>query len=302
MEASLSSIDTLFEWTRFPAAAGPTDVLIEVPHGATEAAHFDELHDRLTGPLPADLKAFFFVNTDVGAPECAFTIAGKLAAAGFAVGILRCLIPRTFVDTNRLLETTGDGEVVDGLTPGLPGYITDPGDARILTERHRRYQDAADTAFAAVCGAGGLGLILHTYAPVSVSIDRVDGDIVARLRDAYRAEALSRWPRRPPVDVISRDDRDRLLAPAELVGEVLSRYRACGIDATENATYRLHPSTAGYRHARRHRGRVLCVELNRERLGAPWTPFEPFVCDRDGVESLSTPIVDATGAWLRSRR
>ena len=45
----------------------PPDLLVEVPHGADRRAHYDALRARLRGDLPADLHAFFHVNTDVGA-------------------------------------------------------------------------------------------------------------------------------------------------------------------------------------------------------------------------------------------
>ena len=49
----------------------PARLLIEVPHGATTATHFAALRRRLRGSYPDDLREFYFVNTDVGAPETA---------------------------------------------------------------------------------------------------------------------------------------------------------------------------------------------------------------------------------------
>ena len=46
-------------------ATGPATLLIEVPHGADTAAHYDALAARLVGPLPARLDRFFHVNPDV---------------------------------------------------------------------------------------------------------------------------------------------------------------------------------------------------------------------------------------------
>ncbi|MBZ0151417.1 MAG: hypothetical protein K8J09_07780, partial [Planctomycetes bacterium] len=48
------------------AAAAP-DLLLEVAHGATTAAHFDGLRAELRGDYDGSLRDFFFVNTDVGA-------------------------------------------------------------------------------------------------------------------------------------------------------------------------------------------------------------------------------------------
>ena len=83
--------------------AGPCSLLIEVPHGATKAAHFDATLQGLCGSYAADLREFFFVNTDVGAPECAWAIAELLAGSGRQTLILRALLPRTFADCNRVI-------------------------------------------------------------------------------------------------------------------------------------------------------------------------------------------------------
>src|SRR5262245_41489222 len=81
-------------------------LVIEVPHGATRAAHFDALRAELAGPFADDLRDFFFVNTDVGAPETALEIARRVVAADSArtVLVIRCLVPRTFVDCNRIVD------------------------------------------------------------------------------------------------------------------------------------------------------------------------------------------------------
>src|SRR5689334_21445783 len=87
--------------------AGEPELLLEVPHGATRAEHYDALRGALAGDYPEDLRDFFFVNTDVGAPELALRTALAFVAArpGSTVAVLRSLIPRTFVDCNRILET-----------------------------------------------------------------------------------------------------------------------------------------------------------------------------------------------------
>lgn len=64
-----SVADVSFHWGAQAAPAAVPDLLLEIPHGATKASHFDDLAAELVGPFPADLRSFFFVNTDVGAPE-----------------------------------------------------------------------------------------------------------------------------------------------------------------------------------------------------------------------------------------
>src|SRR5215471_8661595 len=86
------------------------DLVIEVPHGATATADFTALAAQLTSPLPDDLVAFFHVNTDAGAPELALAIAQRFVADEPArtASVLRCRIPRTFIDCNRRIDAAPD--------------------------------------------------------------------------------------------------------------------------------------------------------------------------------------------------
>ncbi len=103
-----------------------------MPHGATEGAHFDAVRAKLYGDYPVDLREFFFVNTDVGAPECAREIAGRLAGAGRSVLILRGLVPRTFIDCNRRTERGSEEIPGRQLTPAVPAYVRDERDISTL--------------------------------------------------------------------------------------------------------------------------------------------------------------------------
>src|SRR5215475_10935133 len=91
-----------------PGAA--PDLVIEVPHGATATADFTAAAAPLTSPLPDDLVAFFHVNTDAGAPELALATARRLVAdqPARSVAVLRCRIPRTFIDCNRRIDAAPD--------------------------------------------------------------------------------------------------------------------------------------------------------------------------------------------------
>jgi N-formylglutamate amidohydrolase len=275
----------------------PPELLIEVPHGATRAAHFQALRGRLRGDLPDDLIDFFFVNTDVGAPECARAVAAALAAAERprSVLILRCLLPRTLVDCNRAL-TAGDADYArTGVTKGLPDYVTDPADVRLLSELHAAYRRVAERAFARVCGAGGGALTLHTYAPRSVTIERFDRGIGAALRAAYEPAAYATWPERPAVDLITEDEDGARLAPPALVRALREAYARIGVEVAENASYRLHPATMGYRYSARWPGRVLCLEINRALLADPFSPFEEMTIGAAKVDRMAAPIAEA---WL----
>ena len=87
-------------------------------------------------------------------------------------------------------------------------------------------------------------------------------------------------------------DRTRL-APASWVDSIKAHYARRGLEAGENATYRLHPSTWGYRHAKRYPDRVLCLELSRARLADPFTPFREMQIAPHKVEIMSEPIAAA---------
>jgi hypothetical protein len=288
--SALESIEGICDVERF-GADGDGDLLIEVPHGATRHRDFLAVRARLRSDLPDDLDAFFFVNTDVGAPECAREIAGQLASELRTV-VLIGRVPRTFVDLNRLLEPNGDARPA-GLTPPLPEYITAPEDIELLSSMHRRYHEVARRAYERICGRGGRALALHTYAPRSVRIDRVDGDIVRALRAAYEPEAYDRWEPRPDVDLITHDPRGRPLAPRAWVAAVQQAFAAIGIEAPENATYHLHPDTSAHTYAEAYPDRTLCLELNRALLAEPFTPFAEMHIGPDNVRRLSAPIAES---------
>lgn len=285
----------------------PPDLLIEVPHGANRAAHYHAVRRRLGGDLPDDLLDFFFVNTDVGAPECARAIAAALrapagaaaaAATPCSVVILRCLVPRTLIDCNRAIDAApSDTDYAKtGVTKGLPDYVTDPADARLLTALHAAYHRVAAAAYAWTLGsgsAGGSALTLHTYAPRAVKIETFDRGIAAALRAAYQPGVYERWPVRPAVDLITESEDGTVLAPPALVEAVKANYARIGVEATENAAYRLHPATMGYRYSAAYPGQVLCLEINRALLADPFTPFAEMTIGTEKVARMSAPIAAA---------
>jgi len=282
-----------------PSAA--PDLLIEVPHGATDALHFEATRCRLTTDLPENLREFFFVNTDVGAPECASWLARELASRDRGTCktlVIRGLVPRTFIDCNRDAEVALEGFHQAGFTPAVPPYVKEPGDRELLGRLYSAYQEVARAAYEQVCGAGGRALILHSYAPRSVGIERVEEDIVEQLHRAYSEELYATWPQRPDVDLISESDQGERLAPLELVEEVRVAYAAAGIRAAQNETYRLHPATMGYRHSLDYPGQVLCIEISR---GCLADPFEPFTEMRIGKQKVSRMCAPIAEALLRTR-
>ncbi len=274
------------------------DLLIEVPHGATRLLHYESLRGLLKGGYPDDLIKFFYVNTDVGAPETAVAVARGLLRGQpeLKIRILRSLVPRTFVDCNRVPGgSNGDGRV----TPRVPDYVTDPADIATIGAYHQSYVAQAERAYAEVCGSGGQALIVHTYAPRTVDLSNIDGNIVERLAEAWQPKNRRRWSKRPDVDLITAPPDGGSLASPELVEEVRRRYKSIKIDVTENATYHLHPDTLGLRWSREYPRRVLCVELNRQRLVRKWTPLEPLEVMPKRVEKMAQPLIAAVAGTLQ---
>ena len=285
-----------------PRPGAPT-LLIELPHGATRTADYEALRSRLAGSLPDNLEAFFYVNTDIGTPESAAWLVEALAGEGYGALVLRCLVPRTFIDCNRVVAGSVQGAVIDGLTPAVAAYIEVAEDRALLEGLHREYHALVERAYVAICGAGGLALQLHSYAPRSVGIDRIDGEIVAALRRAYEPAVYATWPERPAVDIICAGTDGTMWAAPQLVAAGRAACAAIDVAAEENATYRLHPATMGYQYARAYPGQVLCVELNRGLVADPFVPFGESPIGPAKVARMSRPLASAlSGALARLSR
>jgi hypothetical protein len=291
----------------------PPGLLIEVPHGATRGRHFAATRRRLTGEFPEDLEQFFYVNTDVGSIECARCLARMVTnPAGYAelaelpgragstehrgvasVLILRGIVARTFIDCNRVIAGGPSSSLQEGLTPGLPAYVRRAEDVRTLKSMHADYQGVAASAYEAICGAGGTALILHTYAPRSIRVDGVDEGIVAALRRAYEPATYETWDRRPDVDLITETAAGEQFSPEALVRALAEQYARIGVEVRENATYRLHETTMGYVHSAGYPGRVLCMEISRELLADPFTPFVEMSISERKARRMASPIAAA---------
>ncbi len=302
----VTTLPGVCEIERFGPKTGsetPPALLIEVPHGATSDSDFDAALAALAGPVPADLRDFFHVNTDVGAPECAVELARGVAAPPdrFSAVVLRCLVPRTFCDCNRELGTGTEHYAASGITPAIPEYVGNQADRELLASWHRSYCETASGLYTEVCGNGGLAVILHSYAPRSVQIGSLDVGIVAALREAYEPDRYSTWVERPPIDLITADQDGRQLAAPDLVEEVKAAYRRLlAIEPTENASYCLHPSTLGYRHSARFPGRVLCLEVRRDLVAEPYRPFDEMAIGPEKVRSWIAPLIEGIRRSLPS--
>ncbi|MBS1119299.1 MAG: hypothetical protein H6Q90_1527 [Deltaproteobacteria bacterium] len=276
-------------------AEDAVDLLIEVPHGATRTADYAELAARLTSPLPDALIDFFHVNTDTGAPELGLATARRFVAAEptRSVAILRCLIPRTFIDCNRRVEASPADFAAGKVTPGLMPWITSPEDRALLRAAYDRYIAAVGAARDRLASDGAM-LLLHSYAPRSVDVE-VGPDIVDKLHAAYRPEVEPTWPLRPEVDVIGRavDGTDH--APAAVVAAL--RAALGELPVAESATYPLHPSTLAWDHVIARPGRVLCLEVRRDLLADPFEPFAEMTISAAKLDRLAIPLAAALRRW-----
>jgi hypothetical protein len=299
----LVSVPDVADVTRVAGSAARSDavpdLLLEVPHGATRAAHFDALRAALVGDYPSDLRDFFFVNTDVGAPELARRIAERITAAEPArtAIVVRSRIPRTFVDCNRVIaqDAVAAASAPGEVTPGLMPWVVNSRDRTLLLARHAAYRGLVERAFDAVMGGGGRALMVHTYAPRSVDV-AVDEKIVASLHDAYRQDIVERWPLRDEVDLITRTPAGRRLADEALVVRVHEAFRAIGIAPAEERAYSLHPSTLAAVFAERFAGRTLCFEVRRDVLVSQFTPFAEMDVDRARVDRIAAAFAWALGS------
>lgn len=306
MTAEWSSIPDVCEVSlvRGARSNGEADLLLEVPHGATRAEDFHALRRALRGSYADDLAEFFFVNTDVGAPEVAQRIAERVTTADptRCALILRSRIPRTFIDCNRVIDASARAasSKAGEMTPGVQAWVRDPADVRLLLERYFAYRELASSAFERVCGAGGLGLMVHSYAPRSVDVP-VDERIVEHLRAAYAPERVESWPLRSPVDLIVDAPDGTRLADPQLVERAQSEFARAGFDVALNGAYALHPVSLAHEFARRHPGRTLCFELRRDLLVREFTPFQEMRGDPEKVARIAKPLALAVLACSRAK-
>jgi hypothetical protein len=269
---------------------GAPDLVIEIPHGATSTEDFTSLAAKLTSPLPDGLIDFFHVNTDAGAPELGLAIAKRFVEVEPARSalVLRCRIPRTFIDCNRRIDAAPEDFKAGKVTPGLMPWITTDADRELLRGLYDRYVGAVRDAVREASAV----LLLHTYAPRTVDVE-VDANIGPNLRRAYQPEVEPTWPLRPELDVISRGVDGTDYAPTAIVAAL--REQLPGV--ADSATYPLHPSTLAWDHVMAMPGRALCVEVRRDLLADPFEPFVQMQIGTAKVDRLVEPFVSALRRW-----
>jgi len=285
--------------------ADPADspgLLVEVPHGADERAHYDALRARLVGELPADLHEFFHVNTDIGAWQYGRRVVERLIAArpGLSAILVRSLVPRTFIDCNRL-EDTGENLAGAGITAGIAPYVEDPADRALLVSLHRAYVRIIEEAYVDVCDAGGFALTPHTYGPYVLPISSIGRDIVEQLRACHRPEVRPTLGVRPEIDLLTRTKDGVRLAPAGIVEDLTAGFGRVGLTATEGAAYQLVAGTQTWRFVNRYPEQLLCLEVRRDLLVEEYTALSAMSVREDAVDRIAGPLSDAIGRWMDRR-
>lgn len=271
------------------------DLVIEIPHGATSTIDFTSLEKQLTSPLPPGLIDFFHVNTDAGAPELGHAIATAFVAAepDRSAVVLRCRVPRTFIDCNRRIDAAPEDFKAGKVTPGLMPWITTDADRALLRGLYDRYVAAVREALSPTAAM----LLLHTYAPRTVDVE-VDANIGANLRNAYEPDVEPTWPLRPEIDIISRGLDGTDYAPAEVVSTLRAECAKANVQVGDGASYPMHPSTLAHDHVMARPGRALCVEVRRDLLADPFVPFEQMKIGEAKVARLTGPFLAAVRRWF----
>ena len=216
--------------------------------------------------------------------------------------VLRCLIPRTLIDCNRVIDADPQAYRDGGVTPGLPSYITEDSDRQLLLERYQAYLDTATQLMETVCGRGGLALILHSYAPRSVGIASVGADIVQQLHWAYQPVVFEDWPLRPVVDFIVKDPTGVVVTDQHWLDALSQALCAQGLpQPASGETYPLHPVTTAHRFVMSYAPKVLCIEVRRDWLVGEFVPFVPLFAAPENVHPFALAIASATKQyWLSS--
>ena len=274
----------------------PFDLLIEVPHGANTEQHYRAVESHLKSPLPPDLIAFYYVNTDVGAWSLANSIAHAVVRADHrrTVMTMRCVVPRTFIDANRVLDGRPEDYKAGKVTAAIPPWITHPDDHAILVEAHAAYTAAVDKAVGQLVDNGGQALFLHSYAPRTVDV-QVTESIVADMRAAYKTP--DRWPLRPEVDLIHRDPSGQRHVEEAVEEALCAELVAEGLSLASGETYPFHPVTQAWRHAQRLPGRSLCAEVRRDLVTWWLDPFRQVDVNYQRMERLSEAFGRFFHAW-----
>lgn len=293
------SIQTHIKTERFGPEATPetiATVFLEIPHGATTAAHLEAIK-TLGADTPEDWDTVYWCTTDQGAPEVAQAAADLLVdpdwarealgeqaaaqAAARAVCVVRGLIPRHFIDLNRLWIDEQEAKQAN-LTPIVPPFLkTQPQVGSKLRALYREYHSVINAQYELTCQAGGQAMQVHTYSPRSVSAPGgVSGQV---LREAWSDAKRESWPLRPAGQLITGRADEPALSDERLTALMVEEFGRVDFALSINDPFSFHPVTTLDALGHRWPGQVMAIELGRERLAerydplGPWTPSPAVV-------------------------
>lgn len=274
----------------------PATVFLEIPHGATTAAHLEAIK-TLGAEAPEDWDTVYWCTTDQGAPEVASAAAKLLVdpswamealgeraaedAAKRGVCVVRGLIPRHFIDLNRLWIDEQEAKQAN-LTPIVPPFLkSQPKVGGQLRALYREYHSVINAQYERTCQAGGQTMQVHTYSPRSVSAPNgVSGQV---LREAWSDAKRESWPLRPAGQLITGRADEPALSDARLSALMVEEFAKADFELSINDPFSFHPVTTLDALGHRWPGQVMAIELGRERLAerydplGPWTPSPTVV-------------------------
>lgn len=289
----------------------PCDVLCELPHGATEPGHI-ALAQQLTADYPEGYDDLFWVNTDQGSPEYGLRFAQQItdpawvathatllltdqqrqsaiiAAAKRKVLFIRALIPRTIVDLNRVWDLDTAAFRAANLTGAVAPFAR-PEELPAIRALYDAYQAVADAAHADICGRGGQAFNLHTYAPITVSINS-DESLLSAVRRAYVPENYPNYPQRPPAQLITKLPGEPSLTDEALITKLVARYADAGIPLALDEPFTMHKATSCYVRAAAYPGQITVIELRRDTLTDAFVPFAKWPVPTALAEKMSAPL------------
>lgn len=272
-------------------------IFLEIPHGATTQAHLDAIK-TIGAQAPEDWDTFYWCSTDQGAPEVALEAARRLVdeawlaerlgdraaqqAAARRVVVIRGLIPRHYIDLNRLWIDEDEAKKT-GLTPIIPSFLKDqPEPGTKLRALYRAYHEAINAQYQQTCQAQGQAMQVHTYSPRSVSAP--GGVTGALLRDAWSDAKRETWPLRPPGQLITGRADEPPLSDAQLTAMMLARFEQAQLKLSVNDPFSFHPVTTLDALGHRWPGQIMAIELGRDQLTSSYDPLGPWTPSQEAVE------------------
>ena len=280
--------------TNLSPFADQLKALILVPHDSTNDFFFDEFPEiRAEAQRRNKLEQFeqfIHIESDKGALVIADQIAKKIQSALAShekVELIHLDYPRGIIDGGRKLS-----HCVRDLctTESLAKY------EKRFKEIHQLTMDWITQKIEELNNNDGLLLDIHTMAPWSPSQsvplhwDQLY-DYVESFTGTYSAERMR------PVNLLTRDDDDVLLADQELIDLFVQRLEGLNFSVQENEPYRLSNPFANHHYLSLATG--IAIDIPKHLLAEETThiedfPLNEFRISEEKVKRMGNAIAEAT--------